>query len=186
MRKWEKYLNKQLYSECQLVTAINAYYFFTGKTIKQDSKEYGDLVDLCGARHGSAICIEKVHKKLGLTTIGYSEYLSTSFENQWLSLRQINKCKKGIFPKKYKKPKARKGKIELPLELTIWHKKTGFHSVLIVDHCLKTECFQIVNFRHETTVKGWLFIENLYMYMNTMNKGWCFRLFGRRKYDNLL
>ncbi len=185
MRKWENYLNSQKYSECQLVTAINAYYFFTGKTIKSDSDGYEKLVDLCGARHGTATCIEKVHRKLGLKAIGYSNNISTWIPNTWDRIDVVKRRSKGIYPKNNRKKiifhKEKLRKIELPIEITVWHKRTGFHSVLIVDHCLKTECFQIANFRHVTSAKGWMFVEDLYMYINSMNKGWCFRLFGRRK-----
>ena len=46
-RSWNKYINKNKYSECQLITALNAYYYLTGKQYcKQDSKEYENLVDL--------------------------------------------------------------------------------------------------------------------------------------------
>jgi len=179
MGNWNKYLNNQKYSECQLVTALNAYYYLTGEVYcKQDSDEYEKLVDECCARHGSAIGIEKIHKKLGLEIIGYSNHISTNFENDWLTLRQIKNRKKGIYPKIHKPIKSSRGKITLPIEITIWHKKTGYHSAIIIDHCLKTECFKIANFSQVTSNKGWMFVEDLYLYINDMNKGWCFRLFG--------
>lgn len=161
MRTWEKYLNKQLYSECQLVTAINAYYYLTGKTIKQDSQEYEDLVDLVKARSGSAICIEKAYEKLGLITLKKEEWL-------W-----------GLWDER---------KLLLPIGATIWHKKTGFHSVAIVDHCPKTDCIRVPNFRAVTSTDGWMFREDFYQYetritqgddgFNTKGKQWRYRVFG--------
>ena len=153
-RTWKKYLNKQKYSECQLVTAINACYYLTGKTIEQDSDEYEELVDLVAARNGSAICIEKAYEKLGLKVLG--QYRSI------YSFEQI---------------KTRK--IPLPMEVGIWHKKTGFHSILIVDHCLKTDCYRVANFRYQTSLEGWMFAEDLYQFERDMNKGWIYRLFGK-------
>lgn len=185
MRRWSKYLNSQKYSECQLVTALNAYYHLTGKVYcKQDSQEYEDLVDGCCARNGAAIGIEKTHKQLGLRTVGYSPFLFPSFKTQWLRKDALARRKKGIFPKKHYYTETNRGKIELPIEITVWHKMTGFHSALIVDHCLKTEAYRIANFRHATSTGGWMFTEDLRLYLDDMNKGWCFRLFGLRKKKN--
>ena len=179
MRNWSKYLNGQKYSECQLITALNAYYYLTGKIYcKQDSQEYEDLVDSCCARIGAAIGIEKVHRKFGLKTIGYSHYLSTDIKNDWFTLKEIERRKKGIYPKRFGKSESRKGRIELPIEITIWHKRIGYHSAIIIDHCLKTKCFRIANFKCGTSLEGWMFVEDLYQFLNDMNKGWVFRLFG--------
>lgn len=51
-------------SDCQLVTAINAYYHTTGKMI--NSKTYDHYVDLCGCRTGAAINIKVVWDELSL------------------------------------------------------------------------------------------------------------------------
>jgi len=67
-RDWHNFLNSQKYQECQVVTAINAYYYLTGKQIKQHYQRYEKLVDLVCSRYGSAINIEKVHRRLGLKT----------------------------------------------------------------------------------------------------------------------
>lgn len=65
---WEKYIhqNSPGKMDCQLVTAINAYYYLTGKQIRQESTKYNNLIKLCGADHGSATIIEKVHQELGM------------------------------------------------------------------------------------------------------------------------
>lgn len=159
MRKWEKYLNRQRYMECQLVTALNAYYCLTGKVYcKQDSQEYEDLVDLCCARIGAAISIEKIHKKLGLKIAEKHRFL-------W-----------GFRDKK----------LPLPIEVSIWHRITGNHSVLIVDHSIKCNAVRIANFRYETR-SGWIFIDDLKLYenrcfsgddgINSKGKPWNYRLF---------
>jgi len=180
-RKWSKYLNSQKYSECQIITALNAYYHLTGKVYcQQDSQEYEDLVDSCCARIGAAIGIEKIHRKLGLRTIGYASFLSTSMKNVWLRMDAINRRKAGKYPKKksYMYESIKGKKIDLPIEMMVWHKKTGFHSTLIVDHCLQPDTLRVTNFKHVTSNEGWIFAEDLYQYVNKMNKGWCFRLFG--------
>ncbi|MFW9871647.1 MAG: hypothetical protein ACFFG0_01005 [Candidatus Thorarchaeota archaeon] len=77
-REWLKFRNensrnhKKYYSDCQVVTAVNAYYFLTGNIIKKSS--YFDLCELAGACYGSAISIEKVHKKLDLETFDYTNH----------------------------------------------------------------------------------------------------------------
>jgi len=180
MRTWSKYLNSQKYSECQVVTALNAYYYLTGKIYcEQNSQEYENLVNLCCARNGAAISIEKVHKKLGLKIIGYSTYLSTMTETEWYKLEALKKLIKGRHPKDL--PKRIRRKIRLPIEIKVWHKITGYHSILIVDHCLKSETYRIANFRYETSTKGWMFAEDLYKFTTDMNEGWVFRLFGLEK-----
>lgn len=136
-REWEKYHNRQKYSECQLVTALNIYYYLTGKSIKQESKRYENLVDLCGARHGSAVHIEKVWKRLKIEP---KQTFSGTFEFS-------------------------DEKIPLPLEASAWHKQHGFHSVAIVDFEPKTKCIRVLNLRHETSVGGWLFFEDLYKFL---------------------
>lgn len=76
-RDWELYIKKQKYSECQLVTALNAWSYLTGRMLRQDSKRYEALVDLCGARHGAAISIDKIHRRLGIEP--YNEGVSVHF-----------------------------------------------------------------------------------------------------------
>jgi hypothetical protein len=78
-REWTKYINKQKYSECQLITALNAHYYLTGKTINQESKKYEQLVDLVKARNGSAICIEESWGRLDIYPFNYRRYLSGDF-----------------------------------------------------------------------------------------------------------
>jgi hypothetical protein len=161
VRIWEKYLNKQLYSECQLVTALNVFYYLTGKVIKQDSKEYEDLVDLVGARHGSAVHAGKIHEKLGLIVLKKAAWLWDLWGDK---------------------------KLMLPIGATIWHKQTGFHSVAIVDQCLKTDCIRVANFKEVTSTDGWMFREDFYQYETRITQGdsgfnskgeqWRYRVFG--------
>lgn len=154
MREWSKYLQKNKYSECQLITALNAIYYLTGEYIDQNSNEYEELVDLCMARNGAAISIEKVWDELGIEI--KKTYL-TSLD--WES---------NLPP--------------LPLEISIWHKAYGFHSVLAVDYEPKTDAFRITNFKWATSLKGWIFNEDLYHYlMDSATHGeskYRYRLFG--------
>jgi len=156
-RQWKKYINGQKYSECQLVTAINALYYLTGKTIKPDSDEYEELVDVCAARNGAAIFIKKIHKKFGIKII------------------------KEIRHRSDLEPGGNK-KMPLPVEWRVWHKRTGFHSTLIIDHCPRVRVVRVANFRHETSNDGWIFIEDLYKFEDRLKQnGPPYRLFGLTK-----
>lgn len=165
MRRWDKYLNYQKYSECQLVIALNAYYYLMGKVYcDQDCPCYEDLVDSCCARIGSAIGIKRIHDKLGLTIIERHRYLW-----DFTSIRK---------------------KLPLPIEVSVWHRLTGYHSVLIVDHSVRCKAVRIANFRYETR-EGWMFIEDLQLFenrsfsgddgINSKGKPWNYRLFGLKE-----
>lgn len=130
-RDWRKFLNKQKYSECQLISAINAYYWLSGKTIRQETKRYENLVDLVCARYGSAICINKAHRRFGL---------------------EIDKEHNHLFGIKSNM---------LPMELNLWHKCYGFHSVLVVDCEAKSGAVRVTNFSKATSMYGWIFWEDL-------------------------
>jgi hypothetical protein len=148
-KDWNKYIhqNKKGYGDCQLVTALNAYYHLTGKQYcAQDSKEYEKLVDLTGSRHGAAVSIEKAHKKLGIEII-------------W-SGNTIHDLKEVL---SYKK-------VPLPLEWNVWSWGHGFHSTLIVDYVHKCRCFRITNFNSETNPEGWMFEWDMYKYSNFSNQ----------------
>jgi len=122
------------------MTALNAKCYLTGECISQDSEEYEELVDLCGARHGSAICIEKVWDSLGIEV--RNTYLtSLCWEDEGIETPP------------------------LPLEISTWHKAYGFHSVLAVDYELKTNAFRITNFKWATSLRGWIFDEDLFHYI---------------------
>jgi len=153
-RIWSRYINRQKYSECQLISAINAYYFLTRKTVKQDSEEYERLVDTCGGRHGAALRhgMQRVYREFGLKIL---EEHPTLWE-------------------------FKQRRLPLPIEATLWHKRTGFHSVLIVDQCWKTHCLRITNFNQVTSTDGWMFREDLYLYEHKAPMMTCYRLFGRR------
>jgi len=181
IREWKNYHNTQKYNECQLITAINAYHFLTGKIIKSDSKRYESLVDLCGARHGAAICIEKVHKKLNL-----------KIKNYMISPFSWRKDKKG-FSEKIKN-------IKLPLEISVWHKSCGYHSALIIEYEPRTDAFRVANFKGVTNSQGWVFQEDLqhYLKVNVGNRirqscpkcdkqelKWQYRLFTLEKNSNV-
>lgn len=165
MRRWNMYLERQKYSECQLITALNAYYYLTGKVFcKQDSQEYEDLVDLCCARNGAAININKVHNKLGLVILEKHRFLSDFCLDR--------------------------KKLPLPIETSVWHRLTGFHSVCIVDYSVKCGAVRIANFRYETR-NGWMFIDDFKLFKNPCFSGdsginsrglkWRFRLFGLKE-----
>jgi len=147
-RHWDKFINKnKTEGDCQLVSTVNAYYHLTGKTIP--SEKYEEFIDLCGCRHGSTMSIEKVWRKLGLKIIKRYDSL--------FDVDHKEVSRKGVID--YKTIK-----IPLPMELSVWHKKCGHHSVLIVDHEIKTNCYRITNFPWETNMQGWMFAEDLYKF----------------------
>jgi len=96
------------------VTAINAaIYLGELNPPVVDSPEYERLVDLVGARHGGAGGIDRAYKYL--------------------------KIKKSIldFPKKKKLTwDALKVFIDegRPIDISVWHNKTGYHSCLVIDY----------------------------------------------------
>ena len=147
-REWNKYIHKnRTCGDCQLVTAVNAYYYLTGKTITE--KRYMKLTEECKCTSGACINIEKAWNKLGIKIIKTYKSL---FNVDHKEIR-----KNGIIHFETKK-------IPLPMEVDVWHKKCGFHSVLIVDHEIKTNCVRITNFPWETSQEGWMFKEDLYKF----------------------
>lgn len=159
-RSWEKYHRKNKCGmECQLVVALNACYYLTGRYISQNSNEYEELVDLCGARYGSAISISKVWKKLGIKIKGTYRTFLDSEDN-------LIKNKKSL----------------LPLEMVVWHKIYGFHSVLAVDYEPRTDSFRIPNFKYVTNIEGWIFYEDLFHFIkenpDRTKPRYCYRQFG--------
>jgi len=130
-------INKQKYSECQLVSAFNAaIYLGTRKRIK--NKEYEDLVDLTGARYGSCISVSKSYPILG---IDYKDITPTKKNFiKWIS--------KGF-----------------PVQTNIWHEKTGFHTVLIVNYNENKNRVKVLNFRYITNRKMWVSWDVLYEHL---------------------
>lgn len=146
--KWNEYINnnskiKKYSTDCQLVTAVNAYYHLTGKVVKQNSNKYKELAELCGCCYGSCIDIKKAWKQLGI------------IEDERFKWHSFDKyLKEGCF-----------------IELSIWHKKYGFHSCAIVDYELETKTVRIANFKWETSVDGWMLLENIEPFLiNNPNK----------------
>ncbi|MFW9872940.1 MAG: hypothetical protein ACFFG0_07550 [Candidatus Thorarchaeota archaeon] len=128
-RDWNNYIQSQKADECQLVTALNIYYFLTGKIIVQNSNKYDNLMELCGAIGGSCIHICKVYERLGIKIIKY-------YKNDY-RLEEDN--------------------IPLPLDASVYlyRKKYGFHSVAIVDYDKNTDSFRIPNW-NKFTNNGWI------------------------------
>ena len=121
-------INRQKYSECQLVAAFNAA-IFLGTRERIGKYEYEYLVDLTGARFGSCISVGKSYPVLG---IDYTDVEPTKESVvTYLSLGA-------------------------PVQVNVWHEKTGFHTVLIVDYNKKKDKVKVVNFRHITNRKMWV------------------------------
>ncbi len=102
-----KLLDSQKYSECQLVSAINAAVHLGEPPVDPSSEEYERLVDLVGARHGSAIHIRDAVRYLRLVR----------YEIKPITVNNI-------------RAKTLSGH---PVSVNIWHREVGFHSVLLTD-----------------------------------------------------
>ncbi len=100
-----RYQNGQKYSECQLVTALNASYKLGEPFVDPKSNEYERLVDLVLARNGAAITIEKACDYLRLKYVDVAP--------SWESIGFADD-------------------MNLPLDITINSPKYGLHSVAIV------------------------------------------------------
>lgn len=140
-------------SDCQVVTAVNAYTYLTGNEIKQDSERYQNMVDLVCARHGAAIAIEKAHEELGIRV--KKEY---SIFHEWVE-------------------DGRK----FPAELNVWHKKPGFHSTCLVDYEERSKAYRLLGLRWETTYGHWVFGEDLYQWIRKFNGPFEVRTFELNK-----
>jgi len=171
---WRLYHHKQNYSDCQLVTALNAFCFLTrGYHLPQKSRTYEKFVDLVGARHGSAIDIYRVHERLGIRVV-----------KEWESLFSLQHDGHSPMDAHEKKGPnecvGRNTALPLPLEMSVWNKHYGFHSVLAVDYEPITNSFRITNFGRATSIQGWILEEDLYMYLRQCKslQEWEVRLFG--------
>ena len=169
MINWKNYIKqnsktRKYGSDCQVVSAVNAYYHLTGDIIKQYSKRYKELAELAKACWGSAICIEKVWDELGIETFDFRHSLFHGPPSP-------DRNKDGSIPKRYSKqildkmwtvtycPK------ENPIEVSVWYKRCGFHSVLIIDKIEQCDAIQVTGFRWETTGHGWIFEEDFNHYV---------------------
>jgi len=132
--KEHKYINTQKYSECQLVSAINAASHLGKSLIFPDSNEYQRLVDfLDGARDGGITNISVAYKYLG---IGYTRIPFT--------LRAIKKSL----------DKGKPVEIEMSSEKTDW-----IHTALVVDY--RGSKIKIPNGAY-TSENGWVDWKKMY------------------------
>lgn len=146
------YLNSQKYSECQVVTAINAAVFLGFSPVDPNSSEYERLVDLAFARNGAAIRVDKVHEYLKIC----HDPIEPTWENIAKAINQGH-----------------------PVEVSVWHTETGFHSVLVVDtECKATRKYlKVLNFKCITTADGWVSWKRFRAHIKSMNNPHNCRLF---------
>ncbi len=138
-RRWESYIHKnRTVGDCQLVSVVNAYHYLTGKTIS--CKLYDELARVCGCQHGSCIDISKALNRLGICE-----------GERFLTL--------GSFPDPVPK---------LPLEINVWHKFFGYHTILAVGWSSRLKAYRVTNFKHVASSGGWIFEEDLMLY-DTLN-----------------
>jgi len=198
---WKPYINRQKCSECQLVTALNAYTYLHGRPYcEQDSDEYERLVDMVGARHGSAIHIERAWKLLGIWPvaryISFDDVLSHSPSHIYMKRlphdRNSNWSKRVTWVKRNGTiQRQSKSKAVLPAEVTIWHPTVGYHSCLIIDRNEALDMVRVSNFKHDTHWSGWMFVSELKCLESRVTSGkdglnsdgqqWLYRVFGTRE-----
>ncbi len=102
-----KLLDTQRYSECQLVSVINAAIYLGEPPVDPLSEEYERLVDLVGARHGAAINVRGAVSYLRLVIHEIEPITMQSIRGKVLSGD--------------------------PVSVSIWHRDVGLHSVLLTD-----------------------------------------------------
>jgi len=66
---------------------------------------------------------------------------------------------------KYKWKYLPLGEDILPLEINVWHKYFGLHSILAIDWEPLTESFKVINFKHVASSRNWIFQEDLLHYV---------------------
>lgn len=161
-REWSNYIksNRPESSDCRLVSAVNSYYYLTGKVIKQMSDKYTELQLKCKAIYGPALKIENVWDKLKI--------------EPWKTMWSF--------------PPTKNFRRYFPAEAVIYHKAYGCHSVLIIDYEPITNSLRVTNFDRETNLKGWIYSEDFNHFSQTnfdkTKKPYKFRSF-RLKNQNL-
>ena len=135
--EYYKFIRKnQEGADCQLVTALNAsIYVHKKRIVAPKSKKYKELIKLTGCIAGPCISIEKSWEVLKIKVNKEYKYFS-----------DIN------FD-------------DLPLEMKTWDSHYGSHSVLIIDYVHWCDAMHILNFDVHTTRIGWIFEENLELYV---------------------
>ena len=140
----------QIGADCQIVATLNVSIYLYGKQlIKPNSKEYEDILELTGCRCGSAIAIEKAFPILKIKE-----------KNRYKTFWDIDFR-------------------DLPLEIKVWRLGYGYHSICAVIYIESCKATQVLNFKYETTVDGWIFNEKLYHFVDDGNSGWVARSFAR-------
>lgn len=121
------YQNKQKYSECQLIAALNAAYKLGQPRVRVGGNQYERLVDLVNARTGSATEIEKAYDYLRLSFIDMKE----TFDSVKFALDR-----------------------GMPVNIGVYTKTQGNHSVTIVDR--KGTKVRIPNMAKDTDKNMWI------------------------------
>jgi len=145
--EWKNIINQNTPGrpDCQMVSAINAYYILTGDIIKRGSERYEEYCRIARCMAGAALCIDEVYEDLGL------KRTTKHFGIPW-----------DRFNTKIKKSEYRKF---LPLEVSIWYKRAGFHSVLIYDFEPITDSVRVSGFHWETNSLGWMYWKDFQHYL---------------------
>ena len=130
-----RYQNSQLYSECQLVSVLNASYMLGGSFITKGSNEYERLVDFTCGRNGSCIQIEKVYRYLKLEHV--------DIKPEWDNIKLMVDY-------------------GFPVSISVNTPITGNHSVCIVGarHCNGGYVFKVPNINWYTN-RMWIHEEEL-------------------------
>jgi len=134
--KNKTYQNGQKYSECQLISSLNAAYHLGEKLIHPDSEQYERLIDVTGGRYGACIAVEDAYRFLRLV------YMDVKPEfRSIISAMSMN----------------------LPIGISVDAKRYGLHSVLIIEvrHNNKKGGYdvRVPNLRAHTNRRMWIYWE---------------------------
>lgn len=144
--RWDNFIHRnsrgRYYTQdCQLVTAVNAYYHLYGRTLKQKGEKYRSMAEDCGCKAGACINIKRAWVELGI----WPDKIFTSFFDLKDELDQLEG--------------------DPFFEITINGKWYGYHSCAIADYIPRAECCRIINLKYLTSTMGWIFWEDLKLYL---------------------
>jgi hypothetical protein len=153
--KFKKFQNIQMHSECVLVSALNALNYLSAgeKIIKPTDKLYIEYVDFLEVRNKGISVLDNKVRELWVHKLGiYPKWSGFS-----------------LFEKRYGKEVGDLRQIPLPIQTTVIippsdNFEGGSHVVLIIDHNVECDAYQVCNFTEYTTETGWIFVKDFNNY----------------------
>jgi hypothetical protein len=150
MNRYREFINTQSYYECVLISALNALNYLTNgeKIIKSTDQRYVDLVDFLDVKSSGINITDSKIRTLWVDELGiYPKWTGFS-----------------LFEKRYGKDVGELRQIPLPIQTAVEIPYNGFkmrHAILIIDHIVECDVYQVCNLSNYTNYNGWVFSENL-------------------------